>query len=360
MKKKYIILAMMSMFLLAACSNEEEQQTNNQTGVIALKAEVVPMNTLQEGERTDTRSRVISAEYENTINNIHIVVFGSDGKKIKHFYSPMYVDNPYTTLLNIGSSHAGETVTIYAIANVGDADLFEQLENVTDYTQASFEGLNLRASLTDGVQSISQGTQLLYSQAGTNLTTINNADAPVMVTKLENVTVANNGLTRATLSFTRQNTKLTLNLIPQKMKIIKYRVCSIPKISYVFSKGTNVPEVEYGDIPFVEVPEADQSKTIKQSYYVYENYNANIVGALKQSDRYEGNMPEGSHPTYLEIIGQPDGFTDQYRYCVYLGGVSSVNEILYHKISLMRNYEYYVTVKLAGDGTGDPRVSKVE
>ncbi|MBE6264692.1 MAG: DUF4906 domain-containing protein [Prevotella sp.] len=364
MKKILLLTAMIvAGMMTTSCSSDNdgvEQQTNNQTGVIALKAEVVPMNTLQEGERTDTRSRVISAEFENTINNIHIVVFGSDGKKIKHFYSPMYVDNPYTTLLNIGSSHAGETVTIYAIANVGDADMFENLENVTDYTQTAFEGLNLRVSATDGVQSIGQGTQLLYSQAGTNLTTINNAEAPVMVTKLENVTVANNGLTRATLSFTRQNTKITLNLIPQKMKIVKYRVCSIPKISYMFNKGTNVSGVEYGDIPYVEVPAADQSKQIKQAFYVYENYNENIVGATKQTDRCEANIPNGAHPTYVEIVGIPDGFTDQYLYRVYLGGVSSQNEIQYHKITLLRNYEYYVTVKLAGDGTGDPRVSKVE
>ena len=144
MKKILLLTAMIvAGMMTTSCSSDNdgvELQPNNDAGVIALKAEVVPMNTLQEGERTDTRSRVISAEFENTINNIHIVVFGSDGKKIKHFYSPMYVDNPYTTLLNIGSSHAGETVTIYAIANVGDADMFENLEN-DEYKNLPFSGM---------------------------------------------------------------------------------------------------------------------------------------------------------------------------------------------------------------------------
>ena len=130
--------------MTTSCSSDNdgvEQQTNNDAGVIALKAEVVPMNTLLEGERTS--SRVITPEYENTISNIHIVAFGADGNKIFHVYSPMYMENPYTTLLNLGSEHAGERVKIYAIANVGDADLFNTTQNGVDNTVANFELLNL-------------------------------------------------------------------------------------------------------------------------------------------------------------------------------------------------------------------------
>jgi hypothetical protein len=80
---------------------------------------------------------------------------------------------------------------------------------------------------------------------------------------------------------------------------------------------------------------------------------------LTQIDRYDAKIPTGSHPTYVDIIGTPDGYTGRYRYRVYLGGVDSENVIRYEYFTLLRNYEYYLTVKIAGDGTGDPRVTKL-
>ena len=47
------------------------------------------------------------------------------GKMIYQIYSPLYVANPYSTLLNLGESAKNKTVHIYAIANIGSGDLFE-------------------------------------------------------------------------------------------------------------------------------------------------------------------------------------------------------------------------------------------
>ena len=101
-------------------------------------------------------------------------------------------------------------------------------------------------------------------------------------------------------------------------------------------------------------------KTIsKQSFHVFENYNPISASILKQTDRYESNIPAGSNPTYVDIVGTPDGYSGNYNYRVYLGGVDSENVIRYEYFTLLRNYEYYLTVKIAGDGTGDPRVTKL-
>ena len=359
MKKILLLTAMIvAGMMTTSCSSDNdgvEQQTNNDAGVIALKAEVVPMNTLLEGERTS--SRVITPEYENTISNIHIVAFGADGNKIFHVYSPMYMENPYTTLLNLGSEHAGERVKIYAIANVGDADLFNTTQNGVDNTVANFELLNLRPVGENIAGNITAGNLILKAGNGTSLATISNSSSPIMVATL-NVTVSNNGLTSATLRFVRQDTKVSLNIIPQNMKVLKYKIGNIPKISYLFSHDENVNNVEYMDMPYTDIPAADQTKTIKASYHVFENYKDIAAGLTKQMERTDANAP--ANATYVDIIGIPDGYTDSYRYRVYLGGVDIENAVHYDKFSLYRNYEYYLTVKIAGDGTGDPRVSKVE
>lgn len=357
--KKILLLAAMIVagMMVTSCSNDEEQvKTNDQTGVIALKAEVVPMNTLLEGDRSGV-SRAITAEYENSINDLHVVAFDSDGNKIYHIYSPMYADNPYTTLLNLGEAYKGQTVTLYAIANVGHADLFTTNYNGGNYTKTEFEQLNVRP-YQDIVSNIGEGNFVLKSGGGTELAVVSNSQSPIMVTGPISVTVANNGLTSAVLRFIRQDTKITLNIVPQKMKILEYKICKIPKISYLFSQGQNVADVEYQDLPSVEVPEEDQAKTIsKQSFHVFENYNAISSTVIKQTDRYTGNVP--ANATYVDIIGTPDGYTGRYRYRVYLGGVDTENVIRYEYFTLLRNYEYYLTVKIAGDGTGDPRVEKI-
>lgn len=344
--------------LVTSCSNDDEQvNTDSQTGVVALKAEVVPMNALYEGDRS--ASRVITAEYENSINDMHIVAFDSDGNRIYHVYSPMYSENPYTTLLNLGEAHKGKTVTIYAIANVGHADLFTTSEYGKNYTRAEFEQLNVRP-YQDIVSNIGEGNFVLKSGGGTELAVVSNSQSPIMVSGPLQVTVANNGLTSATLRFIRQDTKITINIVPQKMKILEYKICNVPKISYLFSKEGNVADVEFQDLPSVVVPVADQAKTIsKQSFHVFENYSPISSSVLTQIDRYDAKIPTGSHPTYVDIIGTPDGYTGRYRYRVYLGGVDSENVIRYEYFTLLRNYEYYLTVKIAGDGTGDPRVTKL-
>ena len=70
-------------------------------------------------------------------------------------------------------------------------------------------------------------------------------------------------------------------------------------------------------------------------------------------------MSNGSTPTSGDFRGSRDGYTGRYRYRVYLGGGDSENVIRYEYFTLLRNYEYYLTVKIAGDGTGDPRVTKL-
>jgi hypothetical protein len=358
--KKILLLTAIAVagMLVTSCSNDDEQvNTYSQTGVVALKAEVVPMNALYEGDRS--ASRAITAEYENSINDMHIVAFDSDGNRIYHVYSPMYSENPYTTLLNLGEAHKGKTVTIYAIANVAHADLFTTPENGKNYTRAEFEQLNVRP-YQDIVSNIGEGNFVLKSGGGTPLAVVSNSQSPIMVSGPLQVTVANNGLTSATLRFIRQDTKITINIVPQKMKILEYKICNVPKISYLFSKGENVADVEFQDLPSVEVPDADQAKTIsKQSFHVFENYSPISSSVLTQIDRHDAKIPTGSHPTYVDIIGTPDGYTGRYRYRVYLGGVDSENVIRYEYFTLLRNYEYYLTVKIAGDGTGDPRVTKL-
>ena len=358
--KKILLLTAIAVagMLVTSCSNDDEQvNTDSQTGVVALKAEVVPMNALYEGDRS--ASRVITAEYENSINDMHIVAFDAEGNKIYHVYSPMYSENPYTTLLNLGETYKGETVTIYAIANVGHADLFTKVDNGVNYKKADFDQLNVRP-YQDNVNNISNGNFVLRSGTGTDLAVINNSQSPIMVSQPLQVTVANNGLTSATLRFIRQDTKITINIVPQKMKIHQYKICKVPLISYLFSQGTNVANVEFRDLDVVEIPEEDKAKTIsKQSFHVFENYNPISASILKQTDRYESNIPAGSNPTYVDIVGTPDGYSGNYNYRVYLGGVDSENVIRYEYFTLLRNYEYYLTVKIAGDGTGDPRVTKL-
>lgn len=357
--KKILLLTAIAVagMMVTSCSNDEEQvKTNDQTGVIALKAEVVPMNTLLEGDRSGV-SRAITAEYENSINDLHVVAFDSEGNQIYHIYSPMYAENPYTTLLNLGETYKGQTVTLYAIANVGHADLFKTTQNGNNYTKADFEQLNVRP-YDDFVDNITAGNLVLKSGGGTTLAVISNSQSPILVTGPLQVTVANNGLTSATLRFIRQDTKITLNIIPQKFKILEYKICNVPKISYLFSHGDNVANVQYDNLSAVLIPEEDQSKTLsKVSFHVFENYNAISSTVLKQTDRYTGNVPENA--TYVDIIGTPDGYTGKYRYRVYLGGVDSENVIRYEYFTLLRNYEYYLTVKIAGDGTGDQRVTKL-
>ena len=368
MKKKYIILAMMSLFLFVACSSNDDGNIAEatKTGSIAVTTEVEPMGVLFDGKPL-AESRAIASDNENIINNLHIVVFNANigdddyGKMIYQIYSPLYVANPYSTLLNLGESAKNKTVHIYAIANIGSGDLFE-ISPGKNLNEDDFKSIAVYPSDPDDVSRIGAGEYSLYTKTGTPLCNVTTT-APIMVSDAVEVTVANNGLTSVALRLFRQCTKITLNIIPQKMRIRRYKVWNVPKISYLFSKDVNVNDVDFGSLPAEIIDdnneEAQRQNVNKKSYYVFENYAGRNLAARKATDRHDANIPEGSHPTYVDIWGVPDGYTDTYRYRVYLGGVGADNVIAYDRFSLLRNYEYYVTVKIAGDGTGDLRVAKV-
>ena len=360
------LLLMLS--ITSACSDDESYTLNaDKAGTIAVSTEVEPMGVLFDGKPV-AGSRAIASDNENVINNLHIVVFNANvgdadyGKMIYQIYSPLYVANPYSTLLNLGETAKNKTVRIYAIANIGSGDLFD-ISPGKNLNEDDFKSIAVYPSDHDDVSRIGAGEYSLYTKTGTPLCNVSTT-APIMVSDAVEVTVANNGLTNVTLRLSRQCTKITLNIIPQKMRIRRYKVWNVPKIASLFSKDENVNDVGYGSLPAEIIDDNDEAaqrqNVIKKSYYVFENYAGRNLAARKATDRHDANIPTGSSPTYVDIWGIPDGYSDTYNYRVYLGGVGADNVIAYDRFSLIRNYEYYVTVKIAGDGTGDLRVSKVE
>ena len=161
------LLLMLS--ITSACSDDESYTLDaDKAGTIAVSTEVEPMGVLFDGKPV-AGSRAIASDNENVINNLHIVVFNANvgdadyGKMIYQIYSPLYVANPYSTLLNLGETAKNKTVRIYAIANIGSGDLFD-ISPGKNLNEDDFKSIAVYPSDPDDVSRIGAGEYSLYTK----------------------------------------------------------------------------------------------------------------------------------------------------------------------------------------------------
>ena len=344
---KSVLLAVAT-FALASCSiddvNNEANETNNKQGCIVISTRIIPPI----GE-DDAESRTIDAANENVISNLHILAFNSAGEMVTNGYIDYLTGSQHTFTMNLGVERNGQHVTLYGIANIGNANIFDDHK----LTLTEIKEFYVRASdATD----LMNGVYTIYTENDEVFCKVENEIAPILVSEEKKVTVNKDADTHVTLDMERQCAKIILNIYATGINIDNYQLCHIPTTSNMTPIGTSLSAREYTDMPKAMVAEGDILTGI--TYYVYENYNEPIKNITLPTQRSYKHAPKDA--TYINVHGTySSGVVLSSTFRVYPGGVNSIGEQDLTQFSLERNHNYICNVNINGVVRGDDRVINV-
>ncbi|BCS84453.1 hypothetical protein prwr041_03460 [Prevotella herbatica] len=285
------------------------------------------------------QTRSITADNENTVNDITILVFDAGGSLIGSKYvfpvSSIPVDVPVTARSASGS-------TIYAIANTGP--------------EGYFAGINTIDQLNNMSTTISSPS-VLESDGS-----ISGSNGALMVGKAI-AEIPNSNKIPITLYHQCGKFSFTINAAAG-VTITGYQLCHVPLSSYITDSHVPVPPAStvvgppagsdsYNDFAAVSgLNLASLSKT----YYVYENLCGSSNSVTDEKSRNSSNAPTTA--SYLLVNAKGSGWKSTYR--IYLGGMTNVANPLTDltNFNVYRNLNYNCTINLgANGGNGDARVT---
>ena len=312
-------VGLMPLFL-SGCSEEiavSGGKTETQEGELAVVRLDVRANT---PDNISTR-----ALDENTIHDLHILVYNSSGELTGKSYK---TEAPYTV-----TARSGTNCTIYAIANAGNSTLF-------DGTVASTEQKlkNLTTNIT------------LWSD-------ITNSDYLLMVGSKDNVTITS-GESTLTNGMTVSRLAAKVNLVigvavGSGITITNYQICSLPVNSYYINRPltTEASQTdtagETGTEPNATstaahwtnsgLIDAGGTSSVNTTFYMFENRRGVNSGIAAQNQKIKANAPDSA--TYVVINGEALGYKATWK--VYLGANNTTN------FNVKRNcsYTYNITLK---------------
>lgn len=305
--------------LLLSCASDSNLPVNEgETALIRLTF------TQQE----NASSRALSTN-ENTINDITVLVFDSNGKLTGSSFNT-FTTSPYT--MNV-TARTGENCTIYAIANAGSG---------------FFSGVNTIDAFNLKYVSLTSSDPSELGDKNSNIIMFGKK-TPVKIT--ENTTIgASDGF-----FLSRLCTKLTFTInAATGITITGYQLCHVPMGSYITDKTSttyyNPPSKVFKD--FITVTTSGTSVTTP-TYYMYENLAGTNSSSSSAALRTSTYAP--TNATYLLVYAKTSNWHSTYR--IYLGGTGSTD---YTNYSIQRNCNYTYTITIngsGGSGVVDPRVT---
>lgn len=271
---------------------------------------------------------------ENSITNLHVLIYNKNGQLIGKKYGT-------GTTLTV-NTRSGLNCTIYAIANTGNASLFDSM------TQTETE---LNSRITGQVA------------AWNDLT---NATNLLMMGKKTGVDiVAGNSTMTGSITLTRLTAKIVFALQVKSgsgITINNYQICGLPRQSYYIAKPTTTETI--ADDAGNTAPGSDAAQTSNAShwisspqitvkdvsasntFYMYENRRGVNTAIASQKDKSKSNAPDSA--TYVLINGEANGYKATWR--VYLGANNTSN------FNIKRNCTYTYTITLSRNDA-DSRVN---
>lgn len=325
-----LTLLLSLLFLLSGCLAEDISDEKKEAPMGILRFEL----SADGPNRADTRSTID----ENTVNDIHLLVYNADGVLTGHqYFSP--TASPASLQMTV---RAGSGYTVYGIANTGNSGLFSSSAVAT---KAGLEAQT--TALLSSYDDVGNGSYLLMSGSETN------------------VTVSTSSST-CSLSLKRLVAKVTLNVsIADGSGIIitNYTVHDLPSKAYYVARPTSTEDDSSdagnaiaGDDAMSTTSNWISSSTVAltagttTTFYMYENRRgvntAIAVGDDHQKDKNVVNAP--THASYVEINGMKNNVNVTWR--VYLGANNSNN------FNIKRNYQYTYNITLNATGVADLRV----
>ena len=304
----------------------------------------VPMGVLgfelSAGSQANITTRSVD---ENTINDIHLLVYDGSHKLLKkeYFSSPTSSPVQLTMLLPAGSGY-----TVYGIANTGNGSLFANVSAVDTEDK-------LKAFPTGALSSwnaIGNGSNLLLSGSVGNVTvsaSSSNVSAPAST---------------CSLSLKRLVAKVTLDVSIASgsgITISGYRIYGIPTKSYYIAHPLTTEENADGiDTQTTRAVDASlpanggdwtnsgqialsNITSLNTSFYMYENRAGVNSSITAQKNKIKANVPAtpADSAAYVVIYGKGTGYSS-LSWKVYLGANNTSN------FNIKRNCKYTYTITL--------------
>ncbi|BCS86702.1 hypothetical protein prwr041_25950 [Prevotella herbatica] len=282
------------------------------------------------------QTRSITADNENTVSDITILVFDAGGSLIGSKYvspvSPAPVDISVTARSATGC-------TIYAIANIGPEGYFAGV-NTIDKLNAMYTTIGSPADLeNNGSTAGSTGAMM-----------IGHIDVPTI----------DSGTNQFTIPLYHQCGKFSFTIKPATgVTITGYQLCHVPLSSYITDSHVPVspPPAGTGSYnDFAAVTGLTQTTDLSKTYYIYENLCGSSNSVTDEKSRNSSNAPTSA--SYLLVNAKGTGWTSTYR--IYLGGMTNTATPAtdLKNFNVYRNLNYNCTINLgASGGNGDARVT---
>ena len=264
---------------------------------------------------SDGKTRGTTLFSDESINNVHVLVYNSSHELIGHGYS-----TGSTITVN---TRSGNGYTIYAIANTGNADLF-------DAPVASTE-TKLKAMMTEAISNL-DGTKI-------------NGESLLMSGVLSNQTVTSGSSSISNFPVSRLAAKISLTIEAEAtsgITVTGYRICNLPDKSYLIADDSNDAVTTNGT--WFNTSQISGS-AVSAEFYMYENRR----GTGAATGQKEKALYAPANATYVEIYAKSSTLNATYK--IYLGADN------YQDYNIRRNGSYTYAIKLNGPGEADTRVT---
>ena len=330
---RILVKFLLSLFCVAfvlictnGCTTDATPYAQNGEGELAVVRLDVRANT---PDNISTR-----ALDENTIHDLHILVYNSSGELTGKSYK---IEAPYTV-----TARSGTNCTIYAIANTGNSALFE---GTVASTEQKLKDLTTKITLWSDLTS---------------------SDYLLMAGSKESVTIDAGESTLANgMTVSRLAAKVNLAIgvaSGSGITITNYKICSLPVNSYYINRPlttekdsidiTGETSVEPNNINTTAhwtnsgLIDAGGAISVNTTFYMFENRRGVNSSIAAQNQKIKANAPDSA--TYVVINGEGSGFKATWK--IYLGANNTTN------FNMKRNCSYTYTITLKRNDT-DSRVT---
>lgn len=269
---------------------------------------------------------------ENTIHDLHILVYNSAGELTGQSY---HTSSPYTVTARSGTGR------IYAIANTGNASLFS---GAVASTEQKLQDLTTNIASWN-----SMGTSDYLLMAGSKSFYIDPGQSTFSTTM--------------TVSRLAAKVNLAIGVAAGSgITITNYKICSLPVNSYYINRPLTTESSqtdnagETGTEPNSTstaahwinsgLIDAGGASSVNTTFYMFENRRGVNSSIAAQNQKIKANAPDSA--TYVVINGEGSGFKATWK--VYLGANNTTN------FNVKRNCSYTYNITLKRNDT-DSRVT---
>ncbi len=314
----YIGLLFVLLFFVSCTPNNQTEEG---------KSAIIRLLVNSSNSNVKTRSGELTTAEEDVINDIHILVYNSQGELIGHKYTSYNPSNPSIT---VETRSSNSNCTIYAIANTGSSTYF----NGKAYSEDNLKTLVTEDLLSvDGIKKGTSGSQYFLMSGR------------LLVSKIDPGT----STVSTPLSLSRLAAKIKFNITASNgITITDYCIKNVPKNSYLIDHTSADAATNYLSTGLTTLS-AGTTSVSDQYFYMYENRKGGRTGTGAPTDQTGKALYAPVNSTYMEIHAKSSTFNGLFK--IYLGAdnISDYN--------IKRNNSYTYDIQLLGPGYADTRVT---